>query len=304
MYEDNDRNEDILLFDEEEPETEFFDDPDGDDTDLLIDEGEDRGGRDSSQQVRCGGLRRSGNQMVGGTSLLTDVDLVFVIDCTGSMEPCLSMVKAHAKSLHNDIMAGLGNKSRQVHKLRVKVIAYRDYYFDWADPEHPPMTESEFFTLPEQEAEYAAFVDSLEYAGGEDEPESALEALHLAFHSKWMNDPNVTKKRQVVLLFTDASAHPLNDSMRYDPAFNSHYPEGMPESLTELQDEFMSAEVFPVDGNGYPTGHRLILFAPEEMEPWKQVRLWDETICRSMDPERGLEGLGMEDVIMFISGSL
>lgn len=303
MYEDSSRDEDILLFDEEEQETEFFDDPDGDDTDLLIDE-EERDGNESSQQVRRGGLRRPGNQSVGGTSLLTDVDLVFVIDCTGSMEPCLSMVKAHAKSLHNDIMAGLGNKSRQVHKLRVKMIAYRDYYFDWADPEHPPMMESEFFTLPEQESEYAAFVDSLEYAGGEDEPESALEALHLAFHSKWMDDPNVTKKRQVILLFTDASAHPLDDSMRYDPEFNSHYPEEMPESLAELQNEFMSAEVFPADGNGYPTGHRLILFAPEEMEPWKQVRSWDETICRSMDPEKGLEGLGMEDVITFISGSL
>ena len=304
MYDDM-QNESLLFDDEEESEdgSDLFDNPD-DDAELLIEDSQPPKSN-GNQKVGIGKiLKTPDTQKVQKGGILTDVDLVFVIDCTGSMEPFLSMVKTHAKTLHNDITAGLDSKSRRVNKMRIKVIAFRDYYFDWADPEHPPMLESDFFTLPQQQEEYAAFVDKLEYAGGEDEPESALEALHFAFHSKWMADPSVTKRRQIILLFTDASAHPLNESMRFDSKYNAYYPEGVPDSLDNLLNEYMSPDIFPPDPSGYPTGHRLILFAPENMQPWNQVKNWPETTCKSMDPEKGLEGISMEEVITFIGGSL
>lgn len=293
-----------LLFDDEEDSNDLLDSP-VDDTELLIEDLPSIFKPVGNQRVGLGKIPKPPEtQKVQRGGILTDVDLVFVIDCTGSMEPFLNMVKTHAKTLHNDIIFGLDSKSRRVNKMRIKVIAFRDYYFDWADPEHPPMLESDFFTLPNQQEEYAAFVDKLEFAGGEDEPESALEALHLAFHSKWMADPSVTKRRQIILLFTDASAHPLNDSMRFDSDYNAYYPEGVPDSLDDLLNEYMSPDVFPPDSSGYPTGHRLILFAPENMQPWNQVKNWPETTCKSMDPEKGLEGISMEEVITFIGGSL
>ena len=305
-------NDDLLLFEDEQEEEElkkpeekkseedlFLDDPNKDDTKQL--EGGETQNQGQGNQTPRGRLIGDQTPRIGGTKV--DVDIVFVIDCTGSMEPFLSMVKDKAKTLHKDIMEGLKQKSRLVNTLRIRVVAFRDYYFDWVDPENPPMTESEFYTLPEDQEEYEAFVDKLDFAGGLDEPESALEALHLAFNSKWLVNPEITKRRQIIMLFTDASAHPLDDPMRSDPEKNSHYPQEMPATLDELQNEYYGA-TFPLDDTQFPSGHRLILFAPEGMYPWNEMKNWDETQLKNMDPQSGLENVSMDDIIQFISGSL
>ena len=238
-----------------------------------------------------------------------NVDLVLAIDVTGSMEPFLNTIKKAAINMPEQVAKALEGKQRLINRFRVRVISFRDYYFDYVDPAHPPMVQSDFFTLPDEQAEFAAFVNALTPHGGEDEPESALEALHLSFHSDWQNDPTIGKNRQIIMLFTDASAHPLDDPMRSNPEFNIAYPQDMPHNLDELQLEFDDPNLFPPDGTGIVTGRRLILFAPEHMYPWKDMAknnktAWSCTECRSMDPEKGLEGLDIGDVLKFIAGSL
>ena len=224
-----------------------------------------------------------------------NLDVVFVIDCTGDMKDLLDKVKQHVLHFED----GLRNKceSRGLGfriSLRIRIIGFRDFYYDWEDPNHPPVEASAFFNIPEQHEELAAFLDRLEAAGGEDEPESGLEALHLAFHSDWKQPESGTRDRQLIILYTNSKAHPLDDPMRYDQEFNSHYPVGMPKSLEELQEEYCDPEVFP-SRNGPVLGHRLILFVPENEHTWESFWYWDCSMVMSIKGSGGND-IGSEDL--------
>ena len=318
MYDEDIRDDELLLEDDELEEENDGNDLlgemggaddeliDDDPTEIVDDPIEGVEEPVDRQRVRNAKIADADKQKVKGAGMQTDVDMVFVIDCTGSMEPFLAKVKQMALSFHDQVREALGIKNRRIRKIRIKVIAYRDYYCDWADPDHPPMLISEFFTLPDEAEEFADFVNSLEAAGGEDEPESALEALHHAFNSEWFVDPTIAKCRQIVVVFTDASAHKLDNPKRYITAeHNGEYPEdGMPTTLEELETEYNSPDVFPAEADGVTIkGHRLILFAPEDMYPWNEMQNWIAANCESMDPETGLENIDMEAVINLIGGS-
>ena len=236
------------------------------------------GGQNASQQVE------------------TDVDIVFVIDCTGSMGPLLEKVKSNVLKMYERIKQGLMEKNRILRNLRARVIAFRDYYWDWeaADQENEgPMKESAFFRLPDQNAEFASFVNALRPAGGEDDPESSLEALHLAFQSDWARIQG--KGRRIVILFTDTSPHPLNDPMRYDPARNSAYPAGVPQSLLGLQDEYESLGA---------TYHRLIIYGPENVDTWRTLGGWGSSSHHEISRDGGGVDVSMDEVIDLIKGSV
>ena len=234
----------------------------------------------------------------------TNMDLVLVIDVTESMVPFLTQVKEKAKKLHQIFQKALKEDHHPVNVIRVRVIAYRDYYED----EVGQMEKSEFFTLPQEADEFKAFVDKLVAAGGGDLPESGLEALHYAFNSPWAEVEEGKKGRQIITLFTDAGAHALDDERRYDPEKNKCYPTEMPESLAELQSEYNSAQVFPKDPTTNElTGRRLILFAPA-LYPVQDIAdapgtAWKFTDIKYMDPEKGVPE-DLESVALFVAGSL
>ena len=86
------------------------------------------------------------------------------------------------------------------------------------------------------------------------------------------------KKRHIIILFTDAAAHPFEDYDKltaeaarkgYKPTI---YPENMPKDIYELYNvwegntEDFSKEVTTLD----KTGRRLVLFAPNEY-PWADM---------------------------------
>lgn len=315
-----DPKDDEEIVDEEivDEEESYLGDPDDDEEDTTLDLPDDDGEDESTENAesdepetedidpRQKPKRPLGNGGKGDPTIgfKTDADVVLVIDLTGSMEPFLSSVKKEALNFEDKLRKALKTKQRSLRKLRIKVIGYRDFYYDWVDPEHPPIQQSEFFTLPEEKEAFSDFVNSLEQAGGEDVPETALEALSMAFRSDWNVPEDDAKTRQIVVLFTDAPAHPLDDPKRFDPEFNQHYPEGMPASLLELQSDYMSPDIFPASTDGTIRGHRLILFAPENAYPWKEVKDWEACVAQSMDPDNGLDGLDMEVVYSLLGGSM
>ena len=132
-----------------------------------------------------------------------NVDMVFCIDTTGSMYPVLNMVKQNALNFYNDVTKVMTEKAKKIHQLRVRVVAYRDYLADG----NTAMRVTDFFNLPEQSAEFEQCVRSLEADGGGDEPEDGLEALAYAMKSRW--DSSGMKNRHVIVVWTDASTHPL-----------------------------------------------------------------------------------------------
>lgn len=219
----------------------------------------------------------------------TNVDLVFCIDVTGSMGPVLRKSTVLARDLIGQIDAGLAEKNRKVDRLRVKVIAFGDYYCD-----DEPMAESRFFELPAEERAYHDYLDRLSAHGGGDAPESSLEALYKAFTSDWCTTG--AKRRHIVVLFTDTSPHPLDDPRR-DGA--KGYPQDMPRSLVELEDVWN-------DGQGRlgSTERRMAIFAPEDPTWTAMGSTWELVHHHPCVAGEGLGELDMRFVVNWIANSI
>ena len=191
-------------------------------------------------------------------------DITLVIDATESMASFISDVKENALNICAKFLHVMEERGRDVERFRVRVIAYRDYAF----PDCPPMECSDFFTMPQQEAQLRAFLAGIEAKGGGDEPESALEALALAMRSDWTAES--TRRRHIVVLFSDASAAELNDPRR---TCHPDYPENMPKNMEELSAMW--------HGTGETLGGmpdyrwaRLVAFAPNVF-PWNELPIWN-----------------------------
>src|SRR5687768_13117278 len=95
------------------------------------------------------------------------VDVVLCIDATGSMSSIIDRVKHSALSFYDDLMAKMRTKGRSIDELRVRIIAFRDYYADGTNA----VSESDFYSLPQEKEGFNAFVRSISADGGGDDPE-------------------------------------------------------------------------------------------------------------------------------------
>ena len=191
-----------------------------------------------------------------------NVDIVMCIDATGSMGDVIETVKANALTFHEQFQAVMEENDKYVDTLRIKVIVFRDYGRDGDGA----MAESEFFTLPEQSADFSAYVNAIEARGGGDIPENALEAIALALKSDWTTAPG--KKRHVVLMFTDAPALPLG--ARKD---SPNYPADMPADLGALGAMWEGDDQESISSYNVTAG-RMVVFAPNA-EPWTEMQFWN-----------------------------
>lgn len=241
----------------------------------------------------------------------TNVDIVFVIDATRSMQTTIDMVKASALSFHENLYDCLKNAGRIIKNLRIKVIWFRDFYYDGKYA----YGESKFFELPEEKEDFHDFVTGINEAGGGDEPESALEALTLAMRSDFVQDGE--KRRHIIVLFTDAEAHAFED---YDRLVEEAapkgckpemYPENMPKDLAEFynawQGNSMSQDALGSEGEATKldqNGRRLVLFAPNAY-PWTDMEVeLENTIRKPIEAGEGGAELDMGDVYSLIAYSL
>ena len=236
--------------------------------------------------------------------ITTFVDIVFCIDVTKSMFPIIQTVKNLTLDLYDDLIDNMRkNNNRIVKQLRVKVIAFRDYYCDGPYA----MEESRFFTLPAEKNEFKSFIAALEAKGGGDEPENALEAMALAMKSDWVRvtNPNTEKARNVVVIFTDASAHPLEKAA---DGVSEHYPADMLKSYKELYEAWCGQGTCLDNNQSYAMdtmAERLVIFAPEDAYPWSDMA--EEIDYAAVVPISAAEGgieLGRDTIIATISGSM
>jgi hypothetical protein len=174
-------------------------------------------------------------------------------------------VKGAALSFRDNLAERMNELGKNIDFLRVRVIAFRDYY---ADPLEDSLAASRFLELPDENEDFSEFMGGIRSYGGGDEPESGLEALAEAIRSPWRH--GAAKQRQVIVLWTDASAHPLE---RYKENKPPGYPDNMPADLDELTDLW--------DGPSSPMHHswkRLLLYSPD-VYPWNEIsNNWDQTL--------------------------
>jgi len=136
------------------------------------------------------------------------VDMVFVVDVTGSMEPCINALKNNISTFIDSLTAQDANNSSPVKDWRAKIVGYRDFNHD-----AEPFIDNAFVKTAE---ELKSQLAKLHAEGGVDEPESALDAIYkVATMEQSAKDaaptPNKWRYRssaaRVVILFTDASCH-------------------------------------------------------------------------------------------------
>lgn len=241
-------------------------------------------------------------EMLGASDIgiNTNVDIVFVIDATESMQPLIDKVKSLTLSFREELEKGLKKNKRIIKNLRTKVIVFRDYYVD----DKYALEESRFFILPEEKQDFYNFVSKIRAGGGGDEPESGLEALGLALKSDFVSDGD--KRRHVIVLFTDASAHPLEQQKDGVP---SNYPVNMFHDLSELYEAWgMGQDSLGTNRNlgaqMAKDAKRLVLFAPNSY-PWDEMEYeLENTIRKDMDKGNGGQDLDLDDVIALIANSI
>ena len=241
-------------------------------------------------------------EMLGASNvdIDTNVDIVFAIDATESMQPLIDKVKSLTLSFREELEKGLKENRRIIKNLRIKLIVFRDFYVD----DKYAMEESRFFILPEEKQEFYNFVSKIKAGGGGDEPESGLEALALALRSDFVKDGD--KKRHVIVLFTDASAHPLEQQ---EDGVPSNYPSNMFKNLGDLyeawgkgQDSLGSTRNLGVQMA--KDAKRLVLIATS-MYPWGEMEYQlENTIRKDMDKGNGGRDLELDDVIALIANSI
>ena len=219
-----------------------------------------------------------------------NIDICLCIDKTGSMSPVIDTVKNNALNLYSDIRNSLEEKGKHVNRLRVRVIWFGDYL---ADAE--PVILSPFVTLPENMEQFKGFVNNVSAAGGGDEPEDALEALAYAIRSDWCEDG--WRRRHIVALFTDASAHELGFG-KDAPAYPK---EGMPGDFGELS-EMWGDEDNP--GEMDFSAKRLLLFAPD-VTFWHTIsNCWENTVIRTVKGATGLSDVTYQAMLDTITHSV
>ena len=96
------------------------------------------------------------------------IDLVFVVDVTGSMSPIIDEVKELVNGFSERLISTMSDEGKGLQDLWVRVIAYRDLGFEGPSA----ISASTFFELPEDESKLKEYVDGLTPSGGGSEPES------------------------------------------------------------------------------------------------------------------------------------
>lgn len=225
-----------------------------------------------------------------GLKLTYNVDMVFCIDTTGSMGSLLEMVKSNALNFYDDVTRKMSEKGKVINQLRIRIISFRDYL---ADHENA-MLVTDFFNLPVQNSDFEQCVRGLIPMGGGDEPEDGLEALAYAIRSDW--DTQGMKRRQVIVVWTDASTHSIGFG-KSDP----NYPDNMASNFEELTQWWGD-----IQNQGYmsQSGKRLLLFAPEA-EYWNTIAdNWNQVIHFPSKAGKGMEEIDYDLILNTIVNSI
>ena len=216
------------------------------------------------------------------------VDIVFCIDVTGSMTPILDAVKAHALGFYDDVQTNLTAKGKNVSQLRVRVVAFRDLAADG----EAAVEESPFFTLPTERSGFSEFVNGLVAQGGGDAPESGLEATALAINSPWTTTGD--RRRQVIVVWTDQPAHPLDPSV-----VPADLASRIPADFSALTDTWEDEQ-----GVMGSSSKRLILFAPDS-PGWSDISaVWENVVHHPSQAGGGLSEVDYGTIIDSIGNSV
>ena len=189
------------------------------------------------------------------------IDYVFCVDGSARMRDNILAFKAFVPTLRDKLRNRMESYGKELNRLRVKVIVFRDFA-----AEGNPMEVSPFYEIyggeKDETEDFLAFVNGIEAVGGSDSS-NAYEALALAMKSDWTRAGDV--RRHVIQLSTNAPALPLKER-----EFYPGYPEDMPADFFELR-ELWSGKYME------RRPKRMHIYAPD-YPCWNEFLVWENTI--------------------------
>lgn len=190
------------------------------------------------------------------------VDVVMLMDISGSMSDELDMVKENAKDFFSLFKGKCDEKGIQLLGLSTQVVTFSDINCDGEEA----LNESDVYNLlnDDEHDAFETYVNNIYLTGGGDLPESALEALATAFQrDTWGPDDGL--HRQIFILWTDATYKTYNESIykiyQYDENGDYIYDDEGYAIGTPAYQEYSYDQVKAM-WDGMPSGRRLIIFAP------------------------------------------
>lgn len=218
-----------------------------------------------------------------------NIDIVFCIDGTGSMVPCIESVKANARRFHLEFVSAMTDLGSEIDSMRIKVIVFRDYH----DDGDQAMVQSPFFELPTDMADFENFLADISANGGGDGPENGLEALYYAMRSDFTT---AAKDRQVIVLFSDAEALALKQR-----AGEASYPADMVDE--EGLSQMWNCVTQDSDLKLRERNKRLVIFAPPETKYQAILSKLNRSIFEPVNMSDGLGEIDFKDIINIIAAS-
>jgi len=203
-------------------------------------------------------------------------NVAFLIDVTASMGGCLENLKANLLELSNQI----GTISKEQYGVAEPDISYCAMgYRDLTTPEpeeYKIVRMAPTFTKNLDDLKVFFSDEKMQAAGGDTEPESALDALVIAAREfKW--DQPV----RILLLLTDASTHKV-----LHPSTTGGTQIDENDSMNVVQEELMSRKL------------RLIVFGPKDVPEYMKVATFN--CCRYEPMEKAGDTLrNFKDAAMF-----
>mgnify|MGYP004654344523 CR=1 FL=1 len=218
-----------------------------------------------------------------------NIDVVFCIDGTGSMAPCIESVKSNARRFHLEFVSAMTDLGSEIDSMRVKVIVFRDYH----DDGEQAMVQSSFFELPTDTADFENFLADVSANGGGDGPENGLEAMYYAMKSDFTTG---AKDRQVIVLFTDAEALDLKER-----ASEAGYP-------TDMVDEAGFIEMWACMAQDpsfklRERNKRLVMFAPDGTKYREFKSKLNRSVFEPVNMADGLGDIDFKEIIKIIAAS-
>lgn len=217
-----------------------------------------------------------------------NIDIVFCIDGTGSMTPCIENVKNNARRFYADFVRAMTNMGSEIDMVRIKIIVFRDYKCDG----QKSMVESTFFELPTEEQAFSAYLDGIHATGGCGEDANGLEAFYRAMMSDFATG---AKDRQVIVLFADTSAIPLGNRKNYPG-----YPRDMVDD-NGLLETWMCMQNHP--SKLRERNKRLIMFAPKGSSYEEMKQYYNRSVFVPVHIHGGLDDISFAEIIKIMASS-
>ncbi|MCR4661296.1 MAG: VWA domain-containing protein [Clostridia bacterium] len=226
-----------------------------------------------------------------------NVDIIFCIDGTGSMSPCIESIKNNAKKFYQDLANVMTEDyNSSIESLNIKVITFRDYN---SDKDNCIQTSEWFDMSTTDKDKYSDYLSNIVAQGGGDDPENGLEALYLAMTTKW--NCNGVKDRQIIVLFTDADAHELgqiDDDVK---------PTNIATSIDELKNTWNGVRPSHLDQSSFNLTRkcrRMVLYAPPGTKYEELADGIDQVSFVATELNNGLGDIDFKEVIQVIACSV